>query len=92
MLRVEVKELRTVLESYVVVYNDEHDVYMAINKKDIDENGKLTKVYNGVTGNACKDARNCIQQTLDGDEFRKLINEGVDKREALKRVYIDKRD
>lgn len=38
-------------EEKFVIYNDGKGGYWAFNHKDIDKNGKLTKVYNGLSGN-----------------------------------------
>ena len=47
--------VKTTRSTYIIVLNEKHGVYMAINEKDIDENGKLTKEYNGITALSNKD-------------------------------------
>lgn len=57
--------------------------YMAINTKDIDENGVLTKSYNGINGHATKSIQktiNSVKYSLDVDI---LMQEGHSLEDAL---------
>lgn len=87
MIKTIIKNLTTSRGNYTVVWNDEHKAYFAINKNDIDENGRLTTEYNGIMGCANGNLSECIDERIKRDEIRTLIDNGLPFAEAFDKVY-----
>ena len=73
-----IKEVKTCLNTYAIVYEEKSKLYFAINRDDINENGKLTKEYNGITGHANKDINDTINSVIFADKIKQKMNDGCD--------------
>ena len=76
MARVIVKHFSYKGEEFVIVKTEGR--YMAINTKDIDANGTLTKTYYG----AHDTISDCIEVTICRIDLQELIASGIDAVEA----------
>lgn len=62
--------------------------YWAIESKWFDENGVLTKSFNGLTGMLSPDRGGAIRNCMERIDYEYYRNEcGMEKLEALKKVY-----
>ena len=82
-----IQELKTSQATYTIAYNYRHKLYFAINNEDLDENGRLTNVYNGIKGCASAYLDNCIKGVTERDKVKELIAQGYSQEEAFKQVY-----
>ena len=77
-MRTIIRELKTSLNTYTIVYDEQSKMYFAINQNDIDENGKLTKEYNGITGHANEDINDTINSVIFTDKIKLKMSKGYD--------------
>lgn len=75
-MRTIVKELVTSLNAYTIVYDEASKMYFAINQNDIDENGCLTKQYNGISGHANKNIEDTVESVILTDNIRRFMAMG----------------
>lgn len=82
MIKVVVKNFEYKTEKFVIikeVVNNE-TWYMAINKKDIDEKGKLTRNYYG----GHRTVESAISTTKSVIDYKEYLEQGIDEITALK--------
>lgn len=79
-----IKELVTSLNTYAIVYDEASKMYFAINRKDIDENGCLTKRYDGISGHANKNIEDTVESVILSDSIKHLMSMGNSFEDAYK--------
>ena len=75
-------------EFYIV--KDSENRYWGIEKKWFDQNGMLTKQFNGITGHMSKRVQDTINRTLDTIEIDYLKDQGMTNNEAFE--YLLKKE
>lgn len=72
------------------IVKNEDGLYLSIEDKYVDENGKLNTTLNGITMKANKDLEDCIKQTKDQVEVDYLVSTGMDLIKAIQLVILGK--
>lgn len=87
-MRTMVKDFTAYGQSFVVVKNDE-GFYLAINKKYIDADGKLTRQLNGIQMHANKNLNDCLNSTMDACKIDYYVSQGMSREEAFQKWYTE---
>ena len=70
------------------IVETENHLYLSIEDKYVDENGKLNKQLNGITMNANKYLPECIQETKMQVDVDELVANGMEINEAILKVVL----
>ena len=66
----------------------EADGYWAFEDKFVDDAGKLTKVFNGITGHHSKTLKETVEKVSNLIKVDALVESGMDRYEAAIKVVI----
>ena len=69
------------------IIKHESGMYCAINVKDLDENGKLTRGLNGLEMCASKTVADCVESMRCRVEVRHRMKNGMTMEQAFKEVF-----
>lgn len=87
-MRTVIKDFMVRAERFVIVQNDE-GFYLAINKKYIDADGKLTRQLNGIQMHANKNLNDCLNSTMDACKIDYYVSQGMSREEAFQKWYTE---